>query len=121
MEEFLTVLDGADVVTLGTVGRVTGRETTRPVWFVRRDGSLYLLPVNGSASQWYRNVLRTPTMHLAADGAEFEVRGRAITDPDAVEQIMDDFRGKYGAEDVDKYYAETEVAVEAPLDESQLF
>ena len=33
---------------------------SRTLWFVREDENLYLLPVTGSDSQCYKNVLKTP-------------------------------------------------------------
>ena len=85
------------------------------MWFVRHDDKLYLLPVTGSASQWYRNLLKTPAMGLSAGGAEYHASGSPITDPDDVRQVVDDFRGKYGAKDVAAYYPNPNVAIEVPL------
>jgi hypothetical protein len=113
--DFTKALDATNEVELGTVGRVSKRETTRPVWFVRRGDTLHLLPVGGSDSQWYKNMLATPTIHLSADGAEHHTTGRPITDPDQVDSVVDEFRGKYGASEVAKYYPDQDVAVEASL------
>ena len=45
-----------------------------PVWFVLEDDTLYLLPVQGSDTQSYKNVLKNPSIRIEADGAEAEVR-----------------------------------------------
>lgn len=113
--DIITALENTDEVELGTTGRVSKRESTRPVWFVRRDDMLYLLPVTGSASQWYRNILHTPTVHIRAGNATFEVQAFPITDPDRVNQVVDDFRAKYGADQVAAHYRPPEVAVGASL------
>jgi hypothetical protein len=49
-------------ITLNVIGRKTRRTTSRPVWFVVDGEKLYLLPVRGSVTQWYRNVHRFTLM-----------------------------------------------------------
>jgi hypothetical protein len=115
LTDFMTALDRAQEIELGTVGRVSGRQTSRPVWFVRRDKTLYLLPIHGAASDWYRNVLHTSLLSLNADGAAYAAPGSAITDPDGVARVADYFREKYGAGDIAAHYQPPEVAVEVPL------
>jgi hypothetical protein len=39
---------------------------TSLVWFVWDDGKLYLLPVKGSDTQWYKNVLKNPSIDCGA-------------------------------------------------------
>jgi hypothetical protein len=94
---------------------VSGKPVARTVWFTRRDGNLYLVPVTGTDSQWYKNVVKTPTLQLAADGAEYSATAMPVTDPGIVAQVVDDFRAKYGAEYVADYYPHPNVAVEVPL------
>ena len=65
---------------------------------MRRDDRLLLLPITGSESDWYRNVLATHAVHLSAGGTEVDTEGRPITDPDRVRDVVDDFRAKYGAD-----------------------
>jgi hypothetical protein len=62
LTDFENALDSTSEIELTTTGRVSGRETSRPVWFIRRDEKLYLLPVTGSRSQWYKNLLKTPAI-----------------------------------------------------------
>ncbi len=42
-------------ITLTVTGRKSGRAISIPVWFVLEERKLYLLPVTGSDTQWYRN------------------------------------------------------------------
>jgi len=44
-------------ITISVTGRKSGRTISNPIWFVFDDGELYLLPVQGSDTQWYKNVL----------------------------------------------------------------
>jgi len=46
--DFENALNSTSGIELTTTGRVSGRETSRPVWFVRRGEKLYLLPVTGT-------------------------------------------------------------------------
>lgn len=113
--DFENALNSTSEIELTTTGRVSGRETSRPVWFSRRDEKLYLLPVTGSRSQWYKNLLKTPAIRLAADGTQYSAKGNPVTDPGKVAQVVNDFRTKYGARDVAQYYTNPDVAVEMTL------
>jgi deazaflavin-dependent oxidoreductase (nitroreductase family) len=99
-------------VDITTVGRRTGREHTNPVWFVRAGESVYLLPVGGSGSNWYKNLIRNPTVRLGTGGQTVAATARPITDAAAVDHVVDDFRRRYGADPVDNYYPGVDVAVE---------
>ena len=114
-EEFSKALEVSREIGLTVTGRTSGREISVPVWFVREGGKLYLVPVNGSDSDWYKNVLKTPVISLATGGAQLTTRVAPITDPVPVGEILDKFRVRYGARDVERYYPKQDVAVEVPL------
>jgi hypothetical protein len=57
-------------------------------------------------------VVKTPTIRLAACGAEYATRGTPVADTDKVEDVVERFRAKYGARDVEAYYPKHDVAVE---------
>jgi deazaflavin-dependent oxidoreductase (nitroreductase family) len=114
-EEFKKALEAGSEIELTVTGRRSGREISFPVWFVREGEKLYLVPVRGSDSDWYKNVLKTPAIRLAAGGVQLTASATPITDPAKVEQIVDDFRAKYGAQAVEEYYPKHDVAVEVPL------
>jgi F420H(2)-dependent quinone reductase len=46
------------------------------------DEKLYLLPVLGSDTQWYKNVLKNPSIRIDARGAEAKLQAVPITDPE---------------------------------------
>ncbi len=76
------------------------------------DGdTLFLLPVAGSDSQWYKNVLHDPQIRISARGEEEEFRATPITDPKTVKEVVEKFREKYGAENVKQYYSNFDAAV----------
>jgi hypothetical protein len=98
-------------IDISVTGRKSGRTISIPVWFVLDSGKLYLLPVNGSDTQWYKNVLKNPSIQIAAPGAKAEFQGVPITDAKQVSSVAEKFRGKYGVKDVKKYYSKLDVAV----------
>ena len=98
-------------ITITVTGRKSGRAVSIPVWFNLEDGKLYLLPVNGSDTQWYKNVLKNPSVRIDAGGDAAELRAVPVTDPKQVASVVEKFRAKYGASDVKKYYSKFDVAV----------
>jgi len=115
LQEFLKALKDTDEIQLTATGRSSGREVSRPVWFVHEGGKLYLLPVTGSKSSWYQNILKTPTITVAANGVRWTGKATPITDPVKVGDVVEKFRAKYGADEVAKYYSKFDVAVALPL------
>ena len=102
-------------INLSVTGRKSGRTISQPVWFVYDDDKVYLLPVRGSDTQWYKNVLKDPSIRIGARGADAEFRAVAITDQARVSSVVEKFRTKYGASDVKKYYSKFDVAVVARM------
>ncbi len=98
-------------IKITVTGRKSGRAISNPVWFVFEDGKLYLLPVQGSDTQWYKNVLKNPKIKIDARDAEAELKAVPITDPKQVASVVEKFREKYGPGDVKKYYSKFDVAV----------
>ena|ERR1700675_739837 len=98
-------------ITISVIGRESGRTISVPVWFVFEAEKLYLLPVRGSDTQWYKNVLQNPTIQIDARGIEEEFRAKPVTDAKDVKSVVEKFREKYGAKDVKKYYSTLDVAV----------
>jgi deazaflavin-dependent oxidoreductase (nitroreductase family) len=98
-------------INITVTGRKSRRAISIPVWFVLDDDKLYLLPVQGSDTQWYKNVLKNPSMRIDARGAEAEFNAVPITDAKEVASVVAKFRAKYGASDVKKYYSKLDVAV----------
>ena len=87
-------------IKLSVIGRKSGNTISVPVWFVAKDDTLYLLPVRGSETQWYKNVLKNPSIRVDARGAEAAFRAVPITEATAVKSVIEKFREKYGAGDV---------------------
>lgn len=103
-------------ITLTVIGRKSGKEISRPVWFVVEGDKLYLLPVSGSETQWFQNVRKNPQIRIAARDEEGEFEAKPITGAKAVASVVEKFREKYGAGDVKKYYSNFDAAVVVELD-----
>ena len=102
-------------ITISVTGRKSGRTISIPVWFVSDDEKLYLLPVQGSDTQWYKNVLKKPSMRIQARDSEAELKVVPVTDAKQVSSVVEKFRAKYGTNDVSKYYSKFDVAVVAQI------
>jgi deazaflavin-dependent oxidoreductase (nitroreductase family) len=110
-EDFKARLSKTREIDITVTGRKSGRKITNPVWFVVEGENLYLVPVEGSDTQWYKNVLSNPSIRVDARGAEAEFKASAITDAAKVSSVVEKFREKYGAGDVKKYYPKHDVAL----------
>src|SRR5258708_22671567 len=64
--DFRTALQGSNEIEITVTGRKSGRSLSYPVWFVLEGDKLYLLPVRGCDTDWYKNVRKTPTVRLEA-------------------------------------------------------
>jgi deazaflavin-dependent oxidoreductase (nitroreductase family) len=104
-------LAGYRQIKIRVIGRESGKSISIPVWFVLEGEKLFLLPVHGSDTQWYKNVLKNPAIRIDARGVESEFRATPVTDGKTVKSVVERFREKYGPEDVKKYYAKFDVAV----------
>ena len=97
-------------IKISVIGRKSGQTISIPVWFVLEGDKLYLLPVQGSVTQWYKNVLQNPSIRIDARGVGAEFRGAPVTGEKAVKSVVEKFREKFGAGDVKKYYSRFDVA-----------
>lgn len=102
-------------INLSVIGRKSGRSISIPVWFVAEDTTLYLLPVQGSDTQWYKNVQERPTIRMDAGRKGADLQVVLTTDAKQVASVVEKFRGKYGASNIKKYYSKFDVAVVAQL------
>jgi deazaflavin-dependent oxidoreductase (nitroreductase family) len=102
-------------ITITVTGRTSGRAVSIPVWFVLEGDNLYLLPVQGSDTQWYKNVLKNSSLRIDAGGDAAELKAVPVTDLKQVSSIVEKFRAKHGPSDVKKYYTKFDVAILAPL------
>jgi deazaflavin-dependent oxidoreductase (nitroreductase family) len=112
--DFRSALQGANLIEITVTGRTSGRSLTYPIWFALDDDKLYLIPVKGSDTDWYKNLRKTPSIRLSARGKTLTANARLITDQAQLDKILEKFRDKYGR-NVKSYYPKYDVAVEVPL------
>lgn len=108
-------LSRSNEINISVTGRKSGRTISNPVWFVFEDGKLHLLPVKGSDTQWYKNVLQNPKIRIKAGTSETELSVTPVTEAKTVSSVVDKFRDKYGPGDVKKYYSKFDAVVIAPI------
>jgi F420H(2)-dependent quinone reductase len=109
-------LDRAREIELTVKGRKSGNDISRPVWFVLEGKTLYLLPVSGSDTNWYKNMLANPMLKLSVNGTEvLPAKGRPITEESQVAEVARKFKSRYSEGEVKRYYTRFDVAVEVPL------
>jgi deazaflavin-dependent oxidoreductase (nitroreductase family) len=113
--EIRKALDSSVELQITVTGRKSGREYSTPVWFVREEKTLFLMPTRGSKNQWYKNVLKSRRIKISSGNVQLELAAKPISDPKKVTSVADKFRKKHGATDVKKYYAGFDAAVELNL------
>src|SRR6266704_1501364 len=90
-------------ISITVIGRRTGRAITRPVWFVSDDKALWLLPVSGSRTQWYRNLQKNRAITIQAGSEQRDLRARLLKNAPAVRKVIQRFRDKYTAEQIKRW------------------
>jgi deazaflavin-dependent oxidoreductase (nitroreductase family) len=98
----LTEIDAAlqriashSTIEITTLGRKTGKEHAKPIWFVVSDGKIIVQAGKDGQTDWYRNLMAKPAAMLREGDYTFRARSAAVTDPARVEAIHKLFLGKY--------------------------
>jgi hypothetical protein len=105
--EFLEALKSASEVDL-TVKR-SGKWTTRPVWFALDGGTVYLLPMYGTDTKWYKYAIADPQIELSTRGKKVRAQARRVADAQEFADAVDRFRSKYG--ELKRYYRKLDAAI----------
>lgn len=118
--EFLKALTSTEAIDLTVKDQKTGRSSSRPVWFVIESEKLYLLPMTGSDSKWYKNILvnaevqisaRSPLRVLGMKGRKLTANTKPIQASE-VADVVQKFKSKYGAAEISKTYSKLDAAVQ---------
>ena len=113
--DFRTALQGINLIEITVTGRTSGRSHSYPIWFALDGDKLYLIPVKGSETEWYKNLRKTPAIRVSARGKMLTASAHFLTDQAQLDKILEKFRDKYGR-NVKSYYPKYDVAVEVPLE-----
>ena len=103
-------------IELIVTGRTSRKLIPRPVWFVLRGTELLLLPVTGTDSQWYKNILQDPQVKITSKGQTIAGKLRPMGGKKEVGEVIRLFEEKYTPRDVKRYYPNPNVAASLPLD-----
>lgn len=109
--EFLEALKSTVEVEL-TVKR-SGKWTTRPVWFVVDGATIYLLPMYGSDTKWYKYATANPEIELSVKGKKVRAEARPVLDAQNLADVIDRFGSKYG--ELKKYYRKLDAAISVTI------
>lgn len=116
MKEFTEALEGKSELEITVKGRRTKKDHSITVWFVHEKNEIYLLPVKGSETEWYKNVLKEPEITLMVDGSTIHAKAESITEFDRVQQIIKLFAAKYGGmSEINRWYSNLDVAIAVTL------
>lgn len=78
-----------------------------------QKNKIYLLPVKGSDTNWYKNIKINPNMTLTVGKKSLQVKANPLDEPKRVKDVISLFGAKYG--EIEKWYTKLDVAVEIPL------
>jgi hypothetical protein len=105
--EFLEALKSTSEVEL-TVKR-SRKWTTRPVWFVLDGATMYLLPMYGAETKWYKYATANPEIELSVRGKMVRCEARPVLDAQKLADVIGRFRSKYG--ELKRYYRKLDAAI----------
>ena len=125
-KDLLKILESSRRIDIAVVGRKSGRAISMPVWHVVEKNVLYLLPVNGTDTQWFKNLQRNPAIRVAVPSGSkkrgtpstrswTEFRAQPTTAPRTVAAVIRKFGDKYKSSVVKKLYSKFNAAVRVPL------
>jgi len=82
-------------IELTTTGWRSGRDHTKPIWFVVHDGKILIQAGKDGSTDWYRNLTKNPAVRVQQGDYTFRARAVPLTDPVRVGEIHDLFLRKY--------------------------
>ncbi len=110
--DVLSVLSSEREVEIDVQGRVSGKSHRLSVWFVYEGDRIYLLPIKGSDSDWYKNVRANPSVRISVGGNSISSVAKPLTEPQKVKKVIERFNRKYGQEEVQTWYQKFDAALE---------
>jgi deazaflavin-dependent oxidoreductase (nitroreductase family) len=93
----LARIQDRSTIEITTVGRKTGKEHTKPIWFVVSNGRIIVQAGQDGTTDWFRNLRKTPTARLRQGEHVFRARATAVTEPARVEDVHRLFLAKYAS------------------------
>jgi deazaflavin-dependent oxidoreductase (nitroreductase family) len=91
----LARIKSRSTIDLTTTGRKTGKEHTRPVWFVVLDDRIVVQAGKKGKTDWYENLQKNPAANVRQGDYRFRVHAHPVDDPARVDAIHKLFLSKY--------------------------
>ena len=114
--DFVKAVKGKTELELTVKGRRTKKSHSITVWFFEDVNKMYLLPVNGTGADWYKNALKNPSITLTVGSASIKAKAEPITELARVQKVVELFAKKYGGmSEINKYYKKLDAAIEVAL------
>lgn len=104
-------------VNLITKGRVTNKPHVVELWFVFRDGDIYLSTMESPA--WLDNLKKDPAVEIEIQNKTFTGYATLTGDTKRIEAVIDAFYEKYGDEAGEMYGKREEQALRKVIRISQ--
>jgi deazaflavin-dependent oxidoreductase (nitroreductase family) len=101
---FAGALKKSREIKISVIGRKSGKTITLPVWFVAEETTLWLVPVNGSKTQWFRNLQEDPTIKIKAGREVRTLKVRTLKGAAAVQKVVRAFGDKYKPDVIRRLY-----------------
>jgi deazaflavin-dependent oxidoreductase (nitroreductase family) len=102
-------------ISITVTGRRTGRQIAIPVWFVHDESAVWLLPVYGSNTQWFKNLQKNRMITIQAGSEKHEGKARLLKSHDSIRNVVNRFREKYTPAEIKRWYKGLDVAVNVPI------
>ncbi len=77
------------VLLLTTTGRKSGQPRVTPLQFEEVDGDIYIASARGQDSDWFKNILANPNVHVQIGRREFAALAEPVTDPARIADFME--------------------------------
>ena len=87
----------------------SGKWTTRPVWFVEDAATVFLLPMYGTDTKWYKYAAANPEIELSVRDKRVRGVAKRVLNEQELAGVIERFQTKYG--DLKRYYKKIDVAI----------
>jgi len=81
---------GGVVLLLTTTGRKSGLPRSTPLQYEELNGMIYVASARGQQSDWFRNILADPNVHVQIQQREFDALAEPITDPVRIADFLEE-------------------------------
>ena len=77
------------VMLLTTIGRKSGLPRQTPLQYENVDGDYYIASARGADSDWFKNIVANPKVHVQIRDIEFDAIAEPVTDPARIADFIE--------------------------------